>query len=220
MAPDSRTVADSRVVMTEIVLPEDTNPKGTIFGGRVLALINECAAVAAMRHAKCDVLTVSLDSVVFHNPVRLGEVLILDGWINAAFRSSMEIEVEVRSEHPFTGARRLTTRAFVTMVAVDGDGKPIAVPPLAGGERGGGGSARPRRRSAGGRGSRPEAGARRTIPPRVRSSRDSAARARLALRMRSWPRCRGGRGVFHDASSLERHVAPDSAAPRAPGGGI
>jgi len=117
--------------MTEIVLPEDTNPKGTIFGGRVLALIDKCAAVVALRHSRCEVLTVSLDSVVFHNPVRTGEVLVLDGWINAAFRSSMEVEVEVRSEDPLTGARCLTTRAFVTMVAVGADGRPTAVPPLA-----------------------------------------------------------------------------------------
>jgi len=126
----SRTVDDSRVFMTEIVLPEDTNPRGTIFGGRVLALVDKCAAVAAMRHARGQVLTVSMDSVVFHNSVLLGEVLVLEGWINAVFRSSMEVEVEVRSEELETGSRRLTTRAFVTMVAVDAAGRPVAVPAL------------------------------------------------------------------------------------------
>lgn len=126
----ARTVDDSRVLMTEIVLPEDTNPRGTIFGGRVLALVDKCAAVAAMRHARGPVLTVAMDSVVFHNAVRMGEVLVLEGWINAVFRSSMEVEVEVRSEELSTGSRRLTTRAFVTMVAVTAAGRPIAVPPL------------------------------------------------------------------------------------------
>lgn len=126
----TRTVEDSRVHMTEIVLPEDTNPKGTIFGGRVLALVDKCAAVAAMRHARGPVLTVSMDSVVFHHPVRMGEVLVLEGWINAVFRSSMEIEVAVRSEELATGNRNLTTRAFVTMVAVDAGGRPVAVPQL------------------------------------------------------------------------------------------
>lgn len=116
--------------MTEIVLPEDSNPRGTIFGGRVLALIDKCAAVAAMRHARCEVLTVSVDSVAFHHSVRVGNVLVLHGWINAAFRSSMEVEVEVHSEDPYSGRRTLTTRAFVTMVAVDPEGRPVGVPPL------------------------------------------------------------------------------------------
>ena len=125
-----RLVADSRVVMTEIVLPEDTNHRGSIFGGRVLALIDKCAAVAAIRHARGEVLTISLDSVEFRNPVVAGQILILNGWINAAFGSSMEIEVEVRSEDPSSGARDLTTRAFVTMVAVDENGRPRRVPGL------------------------------------------------------------------------------------------
>lgn len=116
--------------MTEIVLPEDTNPRGSIFGGRVLALVDKCAAIAAMRHARCEVLTVSLDSVEFHNTVRVGEILLLDGRLNAAFRSSMEIEVEVRSEDPYSGAQRLTTRAYVTMVAVDANGRPASAPAL------------------------------------------------------------------------------------------
>ncbi len=116
--------------MTEIVLPEDTNPRGTIFGGRVLALIDKCAAITALRHARTEVLTVSVDSVEFRNSVRVGDILVLLGRINAAFRSSMEIEVEAHSEDPASGRRALTTRAFVTMVAVDARGRPVAVPAL------------------------------------------------------------------------------------------
>src|SRR4029079_15254352 len=101
--------------MAEIVLPEDSNTRGTIFGGRVLALIDKCAAIAAMRHAQTQVVTASLDSVDFHSGVRLGNVLVLNGRLNAVFRSSMEVEVEVHAEDPFSGARHLTTRAFVTM---------------------------------------------------------------------------------------------------------
>ncbi len=125
-----RQVADSRVVMTEIVLPEDTNHRGSIFGGRVLALIDKCAAVVAIRHARGEVLTISMDTVEFRNPVVAGQILILNGWINGAFGSSMETEVEVRSEDPSTGALDLTTRAFVTMVAVDSNGRPCKVPRL------------------------------------------------------------------------------------------
>lgn len=125
-----RRVSDSLVQMTEIVLPEDTNPRGTIFGGRVLALIDKCAAVVALRHARSEVLTVSLDSVEFHSTVRLGQILLLEGRINAVFRSSMEIEVMVHAEDPGSGRRMLTTRAFVTMVSVDGSGRPLEVPAL------------------------------------------------------------------------------------------
>ncbi len=132
MAADSpsRTAADSLVQMTEIVLPEDSNPRGSIFGGRVLALIDKCAAIVAMRHARSEAVTVSLDSVVFSNKVRVGDVLLLAGRLNAAFGSSMEVEVEVHSESPLSGARALTTTAFVTMVAVDAAGRPHAVPRL------------------------------------------------------------------------------------------
>lgn len=121
----SRTVAESRVEMTELVLPEDTNPRGSIFGGRVLALIDKCAAVVAVRHARSDVLTVAMDSVEFHNAVRLGDIVVLHGRLNAVFSSSMEIEVEVHAEDPYTGQRNLTTRAFVTMVCVDPRGRPV-----------------------------------------------------------------------------------------------
>lgn len=134
MSPNSssiaRRVTDSIVQMTEIVLPEDTNPEGSIFGGRVLALIDKCAAIVAMRHARSQVATVSLDSVTFLSKVRVGYVLLLGGRINAAFGSSMEIEVSVHSENPLTGEERLTTTALVTMVAVDESGRPCPAPRL------------------------------------------------------------------------------------------
>lgn len=126
----SRTAAESLVQMTEIVLPEDSNPRGSIFGGRVLSLIDKCAAIVAMRHARSEAVTVALDSVVFVNNVRVGNVLALCGQINAAFGSSMEVEVQVHSEDPATGDRKLTTTAFVTMVAVDELSRPNAVPHL------------------------------------------------------------------------------------------
>lgn len=120
--------------MTEIVLPEDTNPRGSVFGGRVLALIDKCAAIAAMRHARSEVLTVSMDSVVFLSRVVAGHVLTLHGRLNAAFGSSMEVEVTVESEEPRSGARTLTTRALVTMVAVDDLSRPRRVPALDSGD--------------------------------------------------------------------------------------
>jgi acyl-CoA hydrolase len=125
-----RRVRDSLVQMTEIVLPEDTNPEGSVFGGRVLALIDKCAAIVGLRHARSNVATVALDSVVFLSKVRVGNVLLLAGRINAAFGSSMEIEVSVHSENPLSGERKLTTTALVTIVAVDAAGKPTRAPAL------------------------------------------------------------------------------------------
>ena len=126
----SRLTAESLVEMTEIVLPEDTNARGSIFGGRVLALVDKCAAIVAMRHARSEVVTASLDSVDFRSGVHVGNVLVLSGRMNAVFGSSMEIEIEVHSEDPMSGARRLTTRAFVTMVAVSPEGRPRPAPRL------------------------------------------------------------------------------------------
>ncbi len=117
--------------MTEIVLPEDSNVHGSIFGGRVLALVDKCAAIVAIRHARCEVVTASLDSVDFKSGVHVGDVLVLHGRLNAVFGSSMEIEIEVHSEDPRTGSRRVTTRAYVTMVTVTKDGLPRPAPRLA-----------------------------------------------------------------------------------------
>ena len=116
--------------MTEIVLPEDSNPRGSVFGGRVLALIDKCAAIVAIRHARCETVTIAIDSVVFINKVWVGNLIILNGHINAAFGSSMEIEVTVHSEDPLSGERKLTTTAFVTLVAVDQHDRPQPVPRL------------------------------------------------------------------------------------------
>ena len=125
-----RSVQESLVEMTEIVLPEDANPHGSIFGGRVLALIDKCAAIVAMRHARSLVLTAGLDSVAFLTPVRVGYVMILEGRLNAVFGSSMEAEVLVFAEDPLSGHRSMTTRAFVTMVSIDSDNQPQPAPRL------------------------------------------------------------------------------------------
>jgi acyl-CoA hydrolase len=117
--------------MTEIVLPEDTNARGYVFGGRVLSLIDKCAAIVAMRHARSDVTTASMDSVDFSSVIRMGGIMVLRGRINAAFTSSMEVEVEVHAEDRLTGQTTPTTRAFVTLVALDADAKPHRVPVLA-----------------------------------------------------------------------------------------
>jgi acyl-CoA hydrolase len=130
--PESKgkTVRESLVTMTELILPQDTNVHGTIFGGRVLALIDIAAAICAKRHCHMPVVTASIDSVDFLSPVRLGYVLILNARLNYVHRSSMEVSVEVQGEDPATGKRFPTASAYVTYVGLDDDGRPAPVPSL------------------------------------------------------------------------------------------
>ena len=114
---------------TELVLPNDTNTLGNLMGGRLLHLMDVCAAIAAQRHATRTVVTASVDSVVFRGPVALGEVVVLEAAVNRAFTTSMEVGVSVYAESPATGgARRLCNTAFFTFVAVDAQARPVAVP--------------------------------------------------------------------------------------------
>lgn len=116
--------------MTEIVLPEDTNQYGHVWGGRVMALIDKAAAIAAIRHCRSNVVTASVDSLVFRAPVRLSEILGLQASVNAAFGTSLEVGVKVVSENPLTGARADCCSAYVTMVSLDPTGRPARVPRL------------------------------------------------------------------------------------------
>ena len=116
--------------MNEFVLPNDTNPHGTIFGGRVMALIDIAATIAASRHCRTVVVTASMDELVFHHPIREGHIIILEALINEAFKTSVEVGVNVFSENPITGERRHTSTAYTTFVALDDLGRPAAVPPL------------------------------------------------------------------------------------------
>jgi len=116
--------------MTELVIPEDTNSQGNIFGGRVMALIDKAAAVVGLRHARTQVATISVDSLTFHSPIPLGSIVVIEARIHAVFRSSMEVGVRVESEDALTGQRRHTTSAYVTIVSLDAAGRPIPAPPL------------------------------------------------------------------------------------------
>ena len=125
-----KPASESRVEMTEIVLPEDTNQYGHAWGGRVMTLIDKAAAIASTRHCRTNVVTASVDSLVFRAPVKLGHILQLYASVNAAFRSSMEIGVKVLSEDPLSSLQAHCCSAFVTMVALDATGRPTPVPGL------------------------------------------------------------------------------------------
>lgn len=125
-----KPVSASKVEMTELVLPGQTNTLGNIFGGRVMQLIDIAAGVAAMRHARKTVVTVFIDQLHFKNPIKMGQIIILNAWVEYVGKTSMEIGVDVCSENPLTGEKKLATTAHVTFVALDQNGKPSPVPQL------------------------------------------------------------------------------------------
>ncbi|HEX5482007.1 MAG TPA: acyl-CoA thioesterase [Terriglobia bacterium] len=125
-----RPVDESKVEMVHVVLPNDANPLGNILGGKVMHLIDIAGAIAAYRHARSHVVTASVDSLDFLHPVRVGQIIALKAFVTRAFRTSMEVEVNVYLEDYILGERRQTSSAFVTYVAVDVLGKPVPVPPL------------------------------------------------------------------------------------------
>src|SRR5579859_5113331 len=114
-----KPVSASRSEMAEVVLPAQTNPLGKLLGGHVMHLVDIAAAMAAHRHSNSYVVTASVDSIDFRNPISLGEIVILKSQVNRAFHTSMEVGVEVYSENVLTGERKHTTSAYVTFVAID-----------------------------------------------------------------------------------------------------
>jgi len=117
--------------MTQIVMPAHTNGAGGVmFGGVIMQWIDVCAGVAAMRHSAGQVVTASIDRLDFLCPVHLGDVVILQAQVNFAHKTSMEVGCRVETEDPQTGARRYTTKAYLTFVAVDDDMRPRSVPPV------------------------------------------------------------------------------------------
>ena len=125
-----KPVAQSRTSMTEMVLPNDANIHGNILGGKVLHLLDVAGAIAAFRHARLPVVTVSVDSVSFLHPIKVGQLVLLEAFVTLVFTTSMEVEIQVFSEDPLSGKRLKTSTAFVTYVALDQKGRPTQVPSL------------------------------------------------------------------------------------------
>ena len=108
----------------------DANGAGNVHGGIVVKLADEAAALAAIRHCRRRVVTVGIDRLNFLVPIAVGELVSFKATVNAAWRTSMEVGVRVEAENPRTGEVRHTTSAYLTMVALDEDGRPTEVPPL------------------------------------------------------------------------------------------
>ena len=126
----TRGISESRVEMTDLVMPHEINPLGSVFGGWVMALMDKAAAMVATRHCRGPVATASVDSIDFLAPMALGDIVRVSAGLVQVFTTSMEIQVEVRAEHPRTGDQTLTCTAYFTMVALGSDGKPVAAPIL------------------------------------------------------------------------------------------
>jgi len=119
-----KKVSDSVVVMHELVLPNDTNVLGNVLGGRVMHLIDICAAMSAYKHARSPVVTASIDHLNFLSPAKKGDILILRSSVNYVSQTSMEIGVRVESEDTLTGNVKHTSSAHLTFVALDDNRKP------------------------------------------------------------------------------------------------
>jgi acyl-CoA hydrolase len=127
---EGKAVRESASEYSELALPNDANGLGNMLGGKVMHLVDLAAAMAGLRHAHQPIVTASVDSLHFLHPVHIGELIILRSSVNRVFRSSMEIGVKVMTEKLLTGERLHTCSAYLTFVAVDREGRAIAVPPV------------------------------------------------------------------------------------------
>ncbi len=133
-----RYVRASQVEMTQLVLPNDTNYLGNLLGGRLMEWMDIAAAISAQRHSNRICVTAAVDNLVFHQPIRLGEVVTLKASVNRVFGSSMEVGVNVTSENQLTGLRKTANTAYLTFVAISEGGSPekvTSIPPQSAAER-------------------------------------------------------------------------------------
>lgn len=130
MPLSARKPSESYTETVQVVLPNDANPLGFLLGGTAMHLIDIAGAIACHRHTRSLVVTAAVDGLQFIHPVKVGDLIVLKACVTAAFRSSLEVEVEVFSEETLTGARKLTSRAYLTFVAIDRAGNRVEIPPL------------------------------------------------------------------------------------------
>jgi acyl-CoA hydrolase len=123
----TRKVKDSQVEMTQLVLPNDTNQLGNLLGGRLMEWMDIAAAIAAQRHSNRICVTISVDNLVFHHPIKLGEVVTLRASVNRVFGTSLEVGVRVEAENQLTGEKKISNTAYLTFVAIDGHNKPLKI---------------------------------------------------------------------------------------------
>jgi uncharacterized protein (TIGR00369 family) len=128
--PTPKTPNASRISIAQLMHPEHANILGHVHGGWIMKLVDEAGALACMRHAQKRVVTVAVDSMVFREPIKIGDLVILNAEVTYTGRTSMEAEVQVMAENPITGERTYTNTAYLVYVALDNDGHPTPVPAL------------------------------------------------------------------------------------------
>ena len=126
----ARKASETLSITTKVVLPNDTNPLGNLFGGELLAWMDMIASVSAHRHSKRVVVTASVNNVSFQQPIRQSSIVTLEAKVSRAFNSSMEVFVDVFLEDQLKGTRLKCNEAIYTFVAVDQNGGPIEVPDI------------------------------------------------------------------------------------------
>ncbi len=126
----AKCASDSQVTLSQQMMPSDANPLGNVHGGYIMKLVDEAGGLAAMRHARRPVVTVTVDSMSFLSPVKVGHLLTLRSAVNWVGRTAIEVGVRVEAENPITGEIMHTNSAFAVYVALDDDGRPCPVPPL------------------------------------------------------------------------------------------
>src|SRR6185503_300380 len=128
---EARPAKDTQAALIRWMSITDANSAGFVHGGIVMKLCDEAAGIAAVKHCRTRIVTAAIDRMTFRHPVHVGGLLTCRASVNAVWRTSMEVGVRVEAENPRTGEVRHTSTAYLTMVAIDDDGEPIAVPPLA-----------------------------------------------------------------------------------------
>jgi acyl-CoA hydrolase len=122
--------SDSATEMVQVVLPNDANPLGFILGGTVMHLIDIAGAIACHRHTRSLLVTAAVDDLQFLHSIKVGDLIILKARVTCVFTTSIEVQVDVFSEETLTGRRQLTSRAFLTFVAIDAAGNRVQIPKL------------------------------------------------------------------------------------------
>jgi acyl-CoA hydrolase len=125
-----KTVRESQHETSELMMPQNANNLGHVFGGVVLSMMDKTAAIAAIRHARAPCVTASIDRVDFREPIHVGDLVIMKASVNFAGRTSMEVGVRVEAEDLISGRRRHTNSCYLTFVAIDRNGRPLPVAPL------------------------------------------------------------------------------------------
>ncbi|WP_189361942.1 acyl-CoA thioesterase [Algibacter mikhailovii] len=124
----AKTPEQSKTIMTDLVLPSETNPLNNLFGGELLARMDRAASISARRHSRRIVVTASVNHVAFNRAVPLGSVVTVEAKVSRAFKTSMEVYIDVWTEDRESGERTKANEAIYTFVAVDETGRPITVP--------------------------------------------------------------------------------------------